>query len=395
MLTGKNIVLGVSGGIACYKACDIVSRLVKLGANVDVIMTNNATKFITTKTFESLSHRSVVTDPFQPVKDFEIGHISLAKKADMIIIAPATANIIGKIACGIADDMLSTTIMASTNSIKLIAPAMNTGMYNNQIFTSNLNKLIEYGYHVSEPISGRLACGDVGVGKMQEPEHIVAKAVELLLPNQDLYGKKVLVTCGGTEESIDAVRVITNHSSGKMGMSIANECMSRGAKITLVCGNVTVDISDRFNVIKVKSTDEMHAAVMASYADNDYIIMAAAPSDYKPLNVSSKKIKGQFLTLQLVKNVDIAKSVGEVKDNRKLIIFSAETDDLIVNARLKLSSKNADMVVANDVSKDGAGFNVDTNIVTIIDNKGNESSYDKMLKKQVAKIIVDSMIKLD
>lgn len=394
MLKGKNILLGVTGGIACYKSCEIVSRLIKLGANVDVIMTNNATKLVTPKTFESLSQRPVVVDPFQAMPTHNIEHISLAQKADLFVIAPATANVIGKIACGIADDMLTTTFIASSGSIKLIAPAMNTGMYNNPIVQSNLAKLKDFGCHFADATCGRLACGDVGIGKMSEPESIVSKIVELLTPNSDLAGRRVLVTCGGTEEAIDAVRVITNHSSGKMGIAIAQECLSRGAAVTLVYGNISVAIPGGVYEVPVTSTDDMYLAVMDNVESSDYIIMAAAPSDYKPKVQSIEKIKSNTLTLELVKNVDIAKAVGGIKGDKKLIIFSAETSDLISNATDKLSRKCADMVVANDVTVVGAGFNVDTNIVTIIDKNGNITPYDIMLKTDVAKVIVDSMIKL-
>ncbi len=387
MLSDKNIVLGVTGGIACYKSCDIVSRLVKLGANVDVIMTKNATEFVSPKTFESLSHRPVVVDTFQKIENFEIEHISLANKADLFLIAPATYNVIGKIASGIADDMLTTTIAASKRAIKVICPAMNTNMYTNEVCVQNLEKLKTLGFNVIEPISGRLACGDIGTGKMQEPAEIVSKVCELLCGKQELAGKSVLITCGGTEEAIDAVRVITNHSSGKMGLAIANECKRRGANIVLVAGNVSVDLSKYTDCIKVKSTLEMYDAVLANCPKADYIIMAAAPSDYRVSEVASHKIKSEKLTLELVKNPDIAEA------DKKLVIFSAETEDLIANAKSKLQRKNADMVVANDVTKEGAGFNVDTNIVSIISGSKIEN-FGKMTKAEVAKIIVDKMLAL-
>lgn len=391
MLSGKNIVLGVTGGIACYKSCEIVSRLVKLGAHVDVIMTKNATEFVNPKTFESLSHSPVVVDTFQKIEKFEIEHISLAQKADIFLVAPATYNVIGKIANGIADDMLTTTIAACKRAVKVICPAMNTSMYTNPVCTQNLARLSELGFVCIEPISGRLACGDVGTGKMQEPQVIVDKVCEILCKKQDLKDKRVLITCGGTEEAIDAVRVITNHSSGKMGVAIAKECLSRGAKVTLVCGRVTVDMPTGSEVIKVKSTTQMYDAVMQNYEPCDYVIMAAAPSDYRPKEQFSQKIKSENLTLELVKNPDIASAVGKVKGGRKLVIFSAETENLIDNAKGKLLKKNADLVVANDVTKEGAGFNVDTNIVSII-NGDSVESFDKMTKAEVAKIIVDKMI---
>lgn len=391
MLKGKNVVLGVTGGIACYKACEIVSSLVKLGATVDVIMTKNACEFVSPKTFESLSHRPVVVDTFERIKALEIGHISLAQKADLLLIAPCTYNVIGKLANGIADDMLTTTVAACKRAIKVICPAMNTNMYLNQVCQDNLKRLETLGFVEIAPISGRLACGDIGTGKMQEPEYIVEKVCEMLLPNQDLLGQNVLITCGGTEEAIDAVRVITNHSSGKMGVAIAKECKARGANVTLICGKVSVDIPKMDSVVSVKTTEQMKDAVMQNYQANDYIIMAAAPSDYRPKVVSENKIKAETLTLELVKNPDIAKVVGEVKGDRKLVIFSAETTDLLENAKLKLKKKNADMVIANDVTKAGAGFNVDTNIISII--KGDKvQNFDIMTKDKVAKVIVDNMI---
>ncbi len=393
MLSGKNIVLGVTGGIACYKACDIVSRLVKLGACVDVIMTKNATEFVSPKTFESLSHRQVVVDTFQKIEKFEIEHISLAQKADLFLIAPATYNIIGKIANGIADDMLTTTIAAAKRAIKVVCPAMNTNMYTNEVCINNLKKLKELGFVQVQPISGRLACGDIGVGKMQEPDVIVKKVCEFLCGKQDLAGKKVLITCGGTEEAIDAVRVITNHSSGKMGIAICKECKKRGAQVTLVAGKVSVKIPELDKVVGVSTTMQMYDAVLDNSKVADYVIMAAAPSDYRPKQVASNKIKSENLVLELVKNPDIAAAVGKNKMDTKLVIFSAETENLIENAKGKLAKKNADMVVANDVTKEGAGFNVDSNIVTII-TKNSVKDFDKMSKDDVAKIIVDNMLDL-
>ena len=393
MLSDKNIVLGVTGGIACYKSCDIVSRLVKLGANVDVIMTKNATEFVSPKTFESLSHRQVVVDTFQKIEKFEIEHISLAQKADLFLIAPATYNVIGKIANGIADDMLTTTIAAAKRAIKVVCPAMNTNMYTNEVCINNLKKLEELGFVQVQPISGRLACGDVGVGKMQEPEVIVKKVCELLCDKQDLAGKKVLITCGGTEEAIDAVRVITNHSSGKMGIALCKECKKRGAQVTLVAGKVSVKIPELDKVVGVSTTMQMYDAVLDNAQVADYVIMAAAPSDYRPKQAASNKIKSENLVLELVKNPDIAAAVGKNKKDTKLVIFSAETENLIENAKGKLAKKNADMVVANDVTKEGAGFNVDSNIVTII-TKNTVKDFDKMSKDDVAKIIVDNMLDL-
>lgn len=394
MFNDKTVVLGVTGGIASYKTCEIVSALKKKGFNVEVIMTPNATKFVSPLTFETLSENRVVVDMFDRNFNFDVEHISLAKKADVFVIAPATANIIGKIACGIADDMLSTTIMA-TKAPKIICPAMNTAMYENQQVVENLKKLSNQGFQIVEPISGRLACGDIGKGKMAEPLEIV-KAIECVFSKkQDYIGKKLLITAGATEEKIDGVRYITNYSSGKMGLAIAKRAVNRGASVTLVAGRVSVDIPDIFDkVVRVKSTADMFDAVMGNYADNQIIIKSAAPSDYKVKNYSKQKIKSENLVLELEKNPDIAASIGAVKGDRKLVIFSAETDNLIKNAKDKLKNKNGDLVIANDVTAEGAGFNVDTNIVTIIDKNGKSFPYGLLLKSEVADIILDHIIEL-
>ncbi len=395
MLRDKTIVLGVTGCIAAYKACDIVSRLKKLNANVEVIMTPHAAQFVQPLSFETLSGNRVITDLFDRDFEWEVEHVSLAKKADVFVVAPATANTIGKIASGIADDMLTTTIMAC-KAPKIICPAMNTNMYENVVVEDNIAQLKRQGYKIIEPISGRLACGDVGKGKMAEPETIVQEIVNILVPKSDLEGVRILVTAGSTEEKIDGVRYITNHSSGKMGMAIATAAARRGADVTLIAGRLSVPIPEKsfLKVVRVKTTADMLEAVMDNYADNEYIIKAAAPADYRVKNFSRHKIKANELTLQFEKTPDIAKAVGEVKGDRKLIIFSAETDDLIENAQAKLAKKNADMVVANDVTKEGAGFNVDTNIVTIIDKNGNRYDYDLMLKSELADIILDLIQKL-
>lgn len=391
MLKGKTVVLGVTGCIAAYKACEIVSRLKKSGANVEVIMTPHAAQFVQPLSFESLSGNRVITDLFDRDFEFEIEHISLAKKADVFVIAPATANTIGKIAAGIGDDMLTTTVMAC-KAPKIIAPAMNTNMYENELVEQNLAKLKKQGYRIIEPVSGRLACGDVGKGKMAEPADIVRAIEETLVPRNDFADVKMLVTAGSTEEKIDGVRYITNHSSGKMGIAIATAAANRGADVTLIAGRISVPIPTNIDeVVRVKTTSEMFDEVMNRYADNRYIIKAAAPADYKIKNFSIHKIKAENIVLEFEKTPDIAKAVGAVKGDRKLVIFSAETDDLIENARKKLASKNADMVVANDVTREGAGFNVDTNIVTIIDNKGGVYDYDIMLKSELADIILDRL----
>lgn len=393
MLYGKNVVLGVSGGIAAYKSCEIVSRFVKLGANVDVIMTEHAEEFVTPLTFETLSNNRVVRGMFEERTEHDVRHVSLAKKADALIVAPATANVIAKFAQGIADDMLSTTWLAC-KGIKVIAPAMNTAMYEDEATVSNLRILRSRGVVVIEPATGRLACGDTGKGKMAEPADIVCEVQSLLQPVRDFDGKTVLVTSGATEEYIDGVRVITNHSSGKMGCAIARAAAERGAKVVLVHGNMSVPVPE--NVAKsvaVKSTEEMMKAVLAEVPASDVVIMAAAPADYKVKNTFSQKIKSETLTLEFVKNPDIAAEVGKIKGDRILVIFSAETENLLKNAKGKLTKKNADLAVANDVTREGAGFFVDTNAATIIDRDGNAQEYGVMPKTELADIILSAVAK--
>lgn len=393
MLKGKKVVLGVSGGIACYKACEIVSALKKMNCEVDVIMTKHAKEFVSPLTFETLSARPVVSDMFVREREWEVEHIALAKKADVFVVAPATANVIAKIAGGIADDMLTTTILAA-KCTKIICPAMNTNMYDSDENQNNLAILKSRGFIIIEGVSGRLACGDIGKGKLAPVEDIVNEIKNVLLPKQDLKGKTYLITAGGTRESIDGVRYITNRSSGKMGLAIADEVVKRGGNVILIAGSVSVTIPDYFSkVIRVDSTQEMYEAVMANMARADVILKAAAPSDYRVKNSFDNKIKGETLTLELVKNKDIAKAVGEIKGDKKLIIFCAETQNLVESAREKLKSKNADMVIANDVTMQGAGFDVDTNIVTLITNK-IEINLPKLKKSEVAKHIIDEAIKL-
>lgn len=389
MLYGKSVVLGVTGGIAAYKSCEIVSRLVKLGVNVDVIMTENAQKFVTPLTFETLSKNAVVTDTFMRTETYDVHHISLAKKADVLLVAPATADVIGKFAQGIADDMLSTTFMAS-KAIKVVCPAMNTNMYDSDAFQKNLEILKDRGVVVVDSAVGRLACGDVGKGKMAEPVDIVETVEKLLQPVQDYKGKTVLVTAGGTEENIDGVRVITNHSSGKMGCAIACAAANRGAKVIFVHGRISVPVPAEVAIdVPVISTDDMMNAVKAHFDETDVFVMSAAPADYKVKNTFSSKVKSETLTLELVKNPDIAAWIGERKGNKKLVIFSAETDNLIENAKGKLVRKNADLVVANDVTVEGAGFNVDTNVATVIDRSGNSFESGLVPKSELAEIILD------
>lgn len=396
MLKDKTVVIGVSGGIAVYKTLDVVSRLRKLGVNVNVIMTKYATEFVTPLSFQSLSQNYVVCDMFEDPKTWDVEHISLAKRADVFLIAPATANVIGKIANGIADDMLTTTVMATKAKV-LIAPAMNTNMYENPILQRNINTLKELGYNFVEPESGRLACGDTGKGKLASPETIVDEVVKLLSKGQDLKGKSIIVTAGPTVESIDPMRYITNRSTGKMGYSIAKEAIERGADVTLITGPTNLTPPQNLKkLVKIESAKDMYEAVLANLDENDVVIKSAAVADYKPKNYSNKKIKksDDDLVIELDRNKDIAQEIGKIKNNKILVGFAAETNDLIENASLKIKKKNLDFIVANDLTKEGAGFGVDTNIVKIIDKEGNITEYPKMKKEEVANIILDKIKEL-
>ena len=394
MLNNKTVVIGVSGGIAAFKACDIVSRLKKLNANVHVVMTKGATEFVTPLTFQSLSQNYVVSDMFEEPKTWDVEHISLAKKADVFLIAPATANVIGKIANGICDDMLTTTVMATTGKV-LIAPAMNTNMYKNPILQRNINTLKELGYNFINPESGRLACGDEGEGKLASPEVIVNGVVELLNnKNKDLQGKKIMITAGPTVESIDPVRYITNRSTGKMGYAIAKMAADRGADVTLVSG--PTDITPPSNIkklIKIQSAEDMYNAIIDNFDENQVIIKSAAVADYKPKTYSDKKIKksNDDLVIELDRNKDIAYELGKIKKDKILVGFAAETNDLIENAKGKVNKKNLDFIVANDLTEEGAGFGTDTNIVKIIDKEGNINKYPQMKKDEVANVILDKV----
>lgn len=392
MLKNKNVVLGITGGIAAYKAAGLVSRLKKMGANVNVIMTKSACEFITPLTMRSLSQNPVAVDTFAEPKTFEIEHISLAEKADVFIIAPATANVLGKIAGGIADDMLTTTVMA-TKAPVVIAPAMNTNMYQNPIVAENIKKLEGLGYLFVPPRVSRLACGTVGVGAMADEENIIEKAVDALT-KKDMTGMHVLVTAGPTAEAIDPVRFITNHSSGKMGVSIAIDAKRRGAKVTLISGPISVLLPSGIKHIKVTSAQEMYDAVFDGYEEADIIIKAAAVADFRPESMCENKIKKENATLQLslVKNPDILKELGKVKGDRVLIGFCMETQDLIENAQKKLASKNADMIVANNLCDAGAGFGVDTNTVTFV-TKNDITPLPNMTKADVAKEILNKAIR--
>lgn len=396
MLKDKTVVIGVSGGIAVYKTLDVISRLRKLGVNVNVIMTKSATEFVTPLSFQSLSQNYVVCDMFEDPKTWDVEHVSLAKRADVFLIAPATANVIGKIANGIADDMLTTTVMATKAKV-LIAPAMNTNMYENPILQRNINTLKELGYNFVEPESGRLACGDTGKGKLASPEIIVDEVVKLLSKEQDLKGKSIIVTAGPTVESIDPMRYITNRSTGKMGYSIAKEAIERGADVTLITGPTNLTPPQNLKkLVKIESAKDMYEAVLENLDENDVVIKSAAVADYKPKNYSNKKIKksDDDLIIELDRNKDIAQEIGKIKNNKILVGFAAETNDLIENASLKIKKKNLDFIVANDLTKEGAGFGVDTNIVKIIDKEGNITEYPKMKKEEVANIILDKIKEL-
>ncbi|MDR3293888.1 MAG: bifunctional phosphopantothenoylcysteine decarboxylase/phosphopantothenate--cysteine ligase CoaBC [Clostridiales bacterium] len=398
----KHVVLGVSGGIAAYKACEIVGLLKKSGCSVDVILTENAERFVSRLTFETLSGNRTVVDTFERPAVYEVEHIALAKKADVFLIAPATANVIGKIANGIADDMLTTTVMAA-RCVKVICPAMNTAMYENPIVQQNLDKLKGLGYVVIEPAEGLLACGDTGKGRLAAVSDIAASVAKLLEKKvgcsekkSDYSEKKVLVTAGATRETIDGVRFISNYSSGKMGVALAEAAADRGAAVTLVAAFVKDGTKNpNIKVIPVKTTSEMYGAVLNETPNQDVIIKAAAPADYRVKTTFENKIKEKELTLTFEKNPDIAAAVGKIKTAKQaLVIFNAETENLIENARKKLKSKNADMVVANDVTREGAGFEVDTNIVTILTNSGSVYDYPRLPKREVADIILDRLSEL-
>lgn len=390
----KTVVLGVSGGIAAYKACDVVSRLRKENVQVNVIMTKHATEFVSALTFQSISQNPVAVEMFEPVTNWDIEHISLAKKADIFLIAPATANVIGKIANGIADDMLSTTVMA-TKAPVVIAPAMNTNMYENPVTQANIQKLKDLGYIFIEPGYGRLACGDLGPGKLAEPDLIVENIKFLLNKTDELKGKNVLVTAGPTQEAIDPVRYITNKSTGKMGYALAYQAALMGAKVTLVTGPTNLEIPFGISeVIKVKSAQQMYEAVTSSFDEMDIVIKSAAVADYKPKNISDSKIKksDSDLVLELDRNKDILFELGKLKTKQVLVGFAAETDDLIANAQKKLAKKNLDFIVANDLKQEGAGFAGDTNIAKLLFADGNIEELPIMTKNQLSKEIYDKII---
>lgn len=394
MSGGKRILFGITGGIAAYKALDVISSLKKLNYNIDVIMTKSAQEFVTPLSFQALSGNQVIIDMFEEPKAWEIQHISLAKAADIIVVAPATANIIGKIAGGIADDMLSTTIMASKVKV-IFAPAMNTNMYLNPIVQGNIAKLKALGYIFINPGTGRLACGDVGEGKLADTKLITETIISKLYDLHDLVGKKVLVTAGPTIAPIDPVRHLTNKSSGKMGYSIACEARDRGAEVTLISGPTNLDIPYGVDFINVDTNEEMGSAVLQHFEKNDIIIKAAAVGDFRIKEYSSVKIKKtqEEFALNLVKDTDILKSLGEIKKNQILVGFAAESNDLIKNADLKLKNKNLDYIVANDILSKETGFGTDDNKVTVLTKKGESISLGKMSKRRIAREIFNIIIK--
>ena len=395
MLKGKTVLLGVTGSIAAYKIASLASALKKLHADVHVLMTQNATNFINPITFESLTGNKCLVDTFDRNFQFQVEHVSIAKKADVVMIAPASANVIGKLAHGIADDMLTTTVMACQCK-KYISPAMNTNMFENPIVQDNLKTLEHYGYEVIQPANGYLACGDTGAGKMPEPETLLAYIEKEIAREKDLQGKKILVTAGPTQEAIDPVRYITNHSSGKMGYAIAKAAMLRGAEVTLVSGRTAIEAPLFVNVVPIVTAKDMFEAVTGISNEQDIIIKAAAVADYRPAVVSSEKVKkkeGQ-MSIELERTDDILKYLGENKrEGQFLCGFSMETQNMISNSRAKLEKKNLDMVAANNVKEAGAGFQGDTNVLTLITQK-EETSLPLMSKEDAANKLLDKILEL-
>ncbi len=393
MLKGKHIVLGVTGGIACYKACELASLLVKQHADVQVIMTENATKFVTPITFEQLTGNKALTDTFDRNFVHSVEHISVADKADMVIIAPATANIIAKLAHGIADDMLTTTVLAC-RCPKAIAPSMNTAMLENPVTQDNIETLRHYGWEIIEPDSGRLACGAVGKGKLPTPERLLECVLHTSAHEKDMTGMKVLVTAGPTREALDPVRYLTNHSTGKMGYAIAKAASRRGADVTLVSGKTDLAKPAYVNVVDITSAQDMYDAVMAEAGNSDVIIKAAAVADYRPATVSDNKIKKTDgdMSIPLERTTDILKTLGEnKKEGQFLCGFSMETENMIENSKAKLSRKNLDMIAANNVKVEGAGFGVDTNVLTLI-TADSEKELPIMSKDEAADALLDEIL---
>ncbi len=408
----KHILLGVTGGIACYKMLDVASKLRKLGYEMNTIMTDNACEFVTPLSFETITNNYVVKDTFARPHKWEVEHISLGKKANIMLIAPATANIIGKVANGIADDMLSTTIMAARCPV-VFAPAMNTAMYENKIVQKNIQFLKDMGYYFIEPDKGWLACGDLGSGKLPSPDDLVEYVVNLLEKGEvkdrlldvaidnsimhpikkDLVGKNIIITAGPTIESIDPMRYITNHSSGKMGYAIADDAVKRGANVHLISGVTNLESPEGVDRVVVTSARDMYDAVHKKFEWADIVIKTAAVADYRPKEESNHKIKkdGQNLTLELVPNPDILKSLGEVKTKQILVGFAAETQNLVQYAKDKIEKKNLDFIVANNITAKGAGFKGDTNIATIINKDGKVNEYPQMTKSELGNLILDKV----
>ena len=393
MLKGKTVVLGVTGSIAAYKIASLASALKKLHANVHVIMTKNATNFINPITFETLTGNKCLVDTFDRNFEFSVEHVSIAKQADVVMIAPATANVIGKLAHGIADDMLTTTVMACKCK-KFISPAMNTNMLTNPVVQDNLKILEHYGYEVIESATGYLACGDTGSGKMPEPETLLQFVMREIACDKDLAGKKILITAGPTQESVDPVRYITNHSSGKMGYALAKMAMLRGADVTLVSGRTAIEPPMFVKVVPIVSAQDMYEAVTSVSEEQDIIIKAAAVADYRPKNVSDEKVKKKDgeMSIELERTNDILKYLGEHKrEGQFLCGFSMETQNMLGNSRAKLVKKNLDMIAANNLKVAGAGFQVDTNVITLITQE-DEITLPLMTKEDVAARILDTIL---
>ena len=393
MLKGKTVLLGVTGSIAAYKIASLASMLVKAHADVHVIMTRNAVNFINPIAFETLTGHKCLVDTFDRNFEFHVSHVSLGQKADVMMIAPASANVIGKIAHGIADDMLTTTVMACSCKV-MLSPAMNVHMYDNPILQDNLNILRGYGYEIIEPAVGYLACGDTGAGKMPEPEVLYQYILREIACEKDLKGLKIMVTAGPTMEAIDPVRYITNHSTGKMGYAIARRAMLRGADVTLVSGPVSLPPVPFVKTVPIISAEDMFQAVNADFASQDALIKAAAVADYRPANVSTEKVKKKDgdMSILLERTEDILKHVGSNRrDNQVICGFSMETQDMVANSRKKLKSKNLDMIVANNLKEKGAGFGTDTNRVTII-SESEERKLGLKSKEDVADVILNAIL---
>ena len=394
-LKGKTVLLGVTGGIACYKSANLASALVKQGANVQVVMTRNATEFIGPHTFESLTGNRVSVDTFDRNYQFQVEHIALADQADLVLVAPATANVLAKLAHGLADDMLTTTILAC-NCPKIAAPAMNTKMYENPVTQDNLDILRKYGWEIVEPASGRLACGAVGKGKMPEPEDLLETVLHALSHEKDMSGLKVLVTAGPTREALDPVRYLTNHSTGKMGYAIAKAAAARGAQVTLVSGPVNLKKPPYMEVVDIVSAQDMFDAVTSRAPDQDIIIKAAAVADYRPATVAEDKIKksgnDSDLSLPLARTSDILAWLGEHRAPGQFLCgFSMETRDMVANSKKKLEKKHIDLIAANNLKQAGAGFGVDTNVLTLIAADGAKE-LPLMSKEEAAHALLDEIM---